>query len=202
MFAHQLHSHFTTAPEWDVNEFGARGFFHAHGQNLVLLFGAGTAHLHFVGASCLDRRKIVFASFVRRVGVHPQHKLVERHHGDGCHVTPVEWHAGCHRRSEQVAQGHDDLVRVAFRVFHRQKAFGTRTCGFVDHDHGLFHQLVFDDDALDESCHLICTTACACGNNKLNWLGRLPRGVGGSGKCKCGQRCGAKCEVGDRPRKF
>ena len=76
MLAYQLHRHFPAPFEGDVDELGARGFFHTHGQNLVFLFRAGTAHFHFVGTSGLDGFQILFGGFVGRFCIHPQHKLV------------------------------------------------------------------------------------------------------------------------------
>ena len=65
-------------------------------------------------------------------------------------------------------------MRIALGTFDVQKAFRTSTARLVDDDHRLLHELVLDDDALDQARHLVSTTTGARWHNKLHRLGRLP----------------------------
>ena len=133
------------------------------------------------GPAGLDRVDVLLGGLVRRVGVDPEHELVERHHRHRRHVLPVEGHAGRHRRREQVRQRDDDLVRVALGVLDVEEALGARAARLVDDDHRLLHQLVLDDDALDQARHLVGAAAGARGHDELDRLGRLPGREGGAG---------------------
>ena len=189
MLADQLHSHFAATLKGNVNEFGAGGFFQGDGDDLVFLLGAGTPHFHFGRAGGLDRRHEFLGILVRCFSIHPEHKLVERQHGNRGHVFPVERHAGGHGCGEQIGQCDDDLVRVTLGALDLQETLGTCTAGLVDDDHRLRHQLVLDDNALDESGHLVSTAAGAGRHDKFDRLGGFPG---------CMRRCGQQSRGRDR----
>ena len=65
-------------------------------------------------------------------------------------------------------------MRIALGALDLEKAFGTGAAGFVDHDQRLFHQLVLDDDALNQPRHLVGASAGTGRHHELDWLGRLP----------------------------
>ena len=78
------------------------------------------------------------------------------------------------RRGEQVGQRDDDLVRVALGVLDFEEALGAGAARLVDDDQRLLHQLVLDDDALDQAGHLVGAAAGAGGHHELDRLGRFP----------------------------
>jgi hypothetical protein len=61
----------------------------------------------------------------------------------------------------------------------------------VDDDQRLLHQLVLDDDALDQARHLVGTAAGAGGHDELDRFAGLPRGQRRAGhrQYRCGDRC-------------
>jgi hypothetical protein len=75
---------------------------------------------------------------------------------------------------KQVGQRDDDLVRVALGALDLEEALGAGAARLVDDDHRLLHQLVLDDQALDQPRHLVGTAARACGDDELDRLGGLP----------------------------
>src|SRR5207244_3051215 len=66
----------------------------------------------------LHRRDRFFGGLVRRLRVHPQDELVERHARDGREVLPVEGHPGVQRGREEVRERDDDRIRVAVLAIH------------------------------------------------------------------------------------
>jgi hypothetical protein len=86
-------------------------------------------------------------------------------------------HAGGERGGEQVRQRDDDLVRVALGALDVEEALGAGAARLVDDDQRFLHQLVLDDDALDQARHLVGAAARAGGHDELHRLGRLPRGL-------------------------
>ena len=127
-----------------------------------------------LGPAAFTAVEVLLGVLVGRLGVHPQHELVERHHRHRRHVAPVEGHARGHGRGEQVGQRDDDLVRVALGALHFEEALGTGAARLVHDDQRLLHQLVLDDDALDQACHLVGAAAGTRGHHELDGFRRLP----------------------------
>ena len=183
VIADQLHRDIATALEGDVDHLLAGRLFHDHGDDLVFLLRAGTAHLQGVGRLRLERLEKGLGCLVGRLFIDPQHKLVEGQHGHRREVTPVEGHAGGKWRRKQIRQGDHDLVRIAGCALDGQKAFGTGATRLVDHDDRLLGEVVLGHHTLDEARHLVGAATGASGHNKLDRLGRLPGlGVGGSAR--------------------
>ncbi len=65
-------------------------------------------------------------------------------------------------------------MRVALGFLDVEKTLGARAAGLVDDDHGLLHQLVLGDDALDEPRHLVGTTAGSGRNDEFHRFRGLP----------------------------
>ena len=177
MLADQLHGDVAAALERDVGELVAHLLLEGDRDDLVFLLGAGPGHLESLGLIAGPRLGFgeeVLAGLVRRLGVHPQDELVERHHLDRRQVAPVERHARGQRRRKQVGQRYDDLVRVALGALHVEESLGPRAAALVDDDHSLFHEAVFGDDRLDDPRHLVGAAAGASRHDELHRLGRLP----------------------------
>jgi hypothetical protein len=179
MVADQLHRHLAAAAERDIGELGAGCLLDGDGDDLVFLLGAGAAHLELAGGRSLHGIDVILDRLVGFLGVHPQHELVEREHGDRRQVLPVERNAGRERRGEQVRQRDDDLVRVAARGLDVEESFAARAAGLVDRDDRLLHQVVLGDDALDHAGHLVGAAAGAGRHDELHLAGRLPRRLRG-----------------------
>ena len=78
----------------------------------------------------------------------------------------------------KIRQRHDNFMRIAFGLFDSQKALCTRAARFIDNNQRLFHQLVLDDDALDQTGHLVGPAARTCRHHKLHRLGGFPSCAG------------------------
>ena len=187
MLAHQLHCHITAAFERDEYQFLADGFLQQHGDDLVFLLGAGSAHFEGLIGCGFDSGHVVGRGFVRCVGMHPKNELVQRQHRYRCQVTPIEGHASGQRGGEQVGQRDDDFVRIALVSLDIQKTFSACATGFIHHDDGLGGEFIFGCNALDKSGHLVCATAGAGGDDEFDGLGGLPgeSGCDRSGECQC-----------------
>ena len=71
VLAHELHRHITAAFERDENQFLPNGFLQQHGDDLVFLLGAGSAHFEGLIGCGFDRCHVVGGRFVRRIRMHP-----------------------------------------------------------------------------------------------------------------------------------
>jgi hypothetical protein len=182
MAADELHGDFAAALVGDVGQLLAGGLFQRHGDDLVFLLGAGATHLELARLPALDGSEIVLGLLVRRVGIDPQHELVERQHGDRRELLPVERNAGGKRRREQVGQSDDDLVRISARGFDVEKTLAAGAARLVDDDHGSRHQIVLGDDALDDPGHLVGAAAGTGRNDELDRTIGLPGSVGNPSK--------------------
>ena len=175
VLADELHGDVATALVRDVGELLADRLLQRDGDDLVFLLRTRAAHLEVAVGFSLDRRHVVAGGLVRRLGIHPQHELVERQHRHRRQVLPAERHARRHRRGEQVRQRDDQLVRVALVALHVEEALGAGAARFVDDDHRLRHQVVLGDHALQEARHLVGAAAGAGRHDEFDGLGGRPR---------------------------
>ena len=175
VLADELHRHRSAARVWHVGELLRRGeLLERHRDDLVLLLGAGAAHLEGLVAGGFDRVDIVLRRLVGRLRIHPQHELVQRQHRHGGQVRPAEGHAGGVGRGKEVRQRDDDVVGVAGRLLDLEKAFRSGSATLVQGDERLFHQVVLGDHALKEARHLVGAAAGAGGDDELHRLGGFP----------------------------
>jgi len=125
---------------------------------------------------------------VRRLGIDPEDELVERQHRHRRHVLPRHRDAGGERRGEQVGERDHQLVRVVARAFDVEEALAAGAARLVDDHHGLLHQIVLGDDALDHPRHLVGAAAGAGGDDELD----VARGIPGQRR-RAVQACGRRC---------
>ena len=179
-----------------------------HADDLVFLLAAGAAQAQRAGRRAAHRIEQLLAAAVRRLGVDPQHELVERQHLHRRDVAPAEVHALGQRRGEQVGQRDDELVRVAARGLHVHQPFDARLAGLVDDVDRLRRQLVLGHQLLDQPRHLVGAAAGAGRHHQLDGRGGFP-GAGrarGSGQHGAqdkpgagGQEAGNACRRHDAP---
>src|SRR5713101_4489267 len=157
MLADQVDADLAAALERDVGELHAQRLLELDGDDLVLLGGAGAAHLHPVAGAgtLLDHREVFLRGLVGRLGVDPEDELVERDPRDWRQVAPVERHARVQRRGEQVRKRDHDGVRVALLLLDVEEALRARAARLVDGDDRLRRQLVLLRDAADQASHLV-----------------------------------------------
>src|SRR5438132_164519 len=173
VLADQLYRNLAAAAIRNVDELGPGLFLDSDGDDLILLLRARAAHLE-LSAAGLDRGDVFLGRLVRRLRVDPENEVVQGHHLHGRQVAPIERRIGRKGSREQIRQGDDELVRVAFRLLDVQEALGTRASGLVDDNHRLLHQLVLGNDALNDPRHLVGAPAGAGGNDELHRLSGLP----------------------------
>ena len=83
MAADQLHRYLTAALVGNIDELGAGGFLESDGEDLVFLLGAGATHLETLlrfARHGFCRRDEFLRGFMGRLGIHPQHELIQRQH--------------------------------------------------------------------------------------------------------------------------
>jgi hypothetical protein len=132
------------------------------------------AHLELAVRCGLDGRDIFLDGLVGRVGIDPEHELVQRQHRHRRHVLPREGDARGEWRGKKVRERDDQLVGVALGALDVEEALAAGTARLVHDHHGLLHQIVLGDDALDGARHLIGAAAGAGGNDEFNVACRLP----------------------------
>ena len=172
MVADQIGAHLASAFERHISELHSLALLQQDGDDLILLFGSGAAHLH--ARLLLHGRQVFFGALVRCFFVHPQDETVKRHPGNRREIAPAEWRPRGQRCREQVRQGNDNRVRVALLFLHVQKTLGAGAAGLVDHDERSRRELVLIADAGHQTRHLIGAAAGAGRYHKLNGLGGLP----------------------------
>ena len=161
MLADEIDADFAAALERYVGELHAQRLLELDRDDLVFLRRPRAAHLHPVVAAraLLDRRNVFLRGFIRRLRVHPENELVERHAGDRSQVLPIERDAGGERRGEKVGERDDDGVGVALFALDLEEAFGARPARLVYGDQGTRRELVLLGDSRDQPGHLVGAAA-------------------------------------------
>src|SRR6266545_2726351 len=184
VLADEVDAHLAATLEGHEGELHTLRLLQEDGDDLVLLGGPRTAHLHPVIAarSLLDGRDVLLGGLMRGLGVHPEDELVQSHARDRREVLPVERHAGVERRREEVRERDDDGVRVRLLALDVQKPLGAGPARLVDHDERARGELVLLGDAGDEPRHLVGAASGPRRDDELDRLGRLPGRDGGGGR--------------------
>ena len=163
------------ALERNVGELGARGLLDRDRDDLVFLLRSRAAHLELVRAARLDRVEIILRGLVRRIGVDPQHELVERQHGDGVRSfqlngTPVA--SGVVNRFDSVMM---ILLGSPFASLTARKPSAPAPPGLFTTIIGCFIRLFFGDDALKKPAPSdLAPPPVPAGHDELDGLRRLP----------------------------
>ena len=132
--------------------------------------------LMVLGARGLHGVDVFLRGLVRRIGIDPEHELVERQHRDRRQVVPVERHAGRKRRGEQVRQRDDDLVRVALASLTSRKPSAPAPPDLLTTIIGCFISLCLVTMPWIDARHLVGAAAGAGGNDEFDGPHRLPCG--------------------------
>ena len=198
MAADQLDRHVAAALERDVAELGAGLLLQRHGDDLILLLGAGAGHLEAARPGRLGRIDVFDRRLVRLVAVDPEDELVQREHRNRRQILPIERHPGRERGGEQVRERDDDLVGIACVGLDVEEALGAGAARLVDDHDRLRHQLMLLDHALDHARHLVGAAAGARRHDELHGLGRLP--CDGGARQRRYRHAGARSDCGAEQR--
>ena len=169
----------------------------------VFLACARAAHLPFATRRFHSGNPIIHRLDVA-VRIHPKHKGVERHAGDGREFFDVDADVRAQRCRVVAVQRRHDLVRVARIVLHVTQGFRTRTTALVHRQDRHGGEVFFLNDRLEQSCQTVGTAALTRHDDHFNRFLRLPvfgncrRGASCDQSDGCDtSKCGTTCEVVD-----